>query len=147
MQNRVLLRAASSGRSDDNIEAIQNRLKIFHEVSKPIIDEFKSKGMLYKVSSEDSKENVYNKVRLLFKKPGTKYTFYDGKEKVRKQNDDLYENGQACDDNDLESDPTLFTLYESEDGKFRGSLEEVNKYESELEYNKQAQVSTNPNPV
>jgi hypothetical protein len=148
MQQRILLRAADSGRSDDNVEAIQNRLKIYHEVSEPIIEQFKTKGMVNVVSSEADKESVYTKVRLLFKPPGTKYSFFDGA-KPRKQNDDsLFSGGGGGDgecDNDVESDPTLFSLYEADDG-FRGTYDEVVAHEQELERKKKEQVVAS-NPV
>jgi len=134
MQDRLLLRGQTSGRSDDNIEAIQKRLKIYHEVSKPIIDSFSTSGLVRYMNSEADKEKVYSKVRLLFKPTGIKYSLDDGK-KTRKLNEG-YENNDCDQDNDIESDPTLFKLYEAEDG-FRGSYDEVVAHEAELERSKQ----------
>jgi UMP-CMP kinase family protein len=130
MQERLLLRGETSGRSDDNIEAIQKRLKVFHEVTEPLIETFKDTWQVNIINSEASKDEVYEKLRLLFKPQGMKYSLHDGKQK-RKENEG-YEVNTEDGDNDIESDPTIFSLYEAPDG-FRGTYDEVVAHEAELE--------------
>lgn len=57
MVQRLLKRAETSGRSDDNIETIQKRLKTFHDNNDPIIEAYKSKVMV--ISAEQSAEAVF----------------------------------------------------------------------------------------
>ena len=44
LQSRLLERAKTSGRSDDNQEAINNRIKTFHESTSPILDFYNRLG-------------------------------------------------------------------------------------------------------
>lgn len=43
MMERLLKRAQTSGRADDNEETIKKRLQTFHNVSKPVVDHYKTK--------------------------------------------------------------------------------------------------------
>ena len=43
MTERLLNRAKTSGRADDNEETIKKRLATFHKHSEPVIDAYKSK--------------------------------------------------------------------------------------------------------
>lgn len=42
---RLLKRGQASGRSDDNLETIQNRLKVYHEQTAPLAEYYASKGV------------------------------------------------------------------------------------------------------
>ena len=46
MTQRLLKRAETSGRVDDNEETIKKRLKTFHDATKPVIQYYDEKGKL-----------------------------------------------------------------------------------------------------
>lgn len=50
MTERLLGRAKTSGRVDDNIDTIKLRLKTFMNSTKPVVDYYESKGKLAKVA-------------------------------------------------------------------------------------------------
>ena len=50
MTKRLLGRAETSGRVDDNEETIKKRLKTFHDVTTPVIEYYEKAGKLKKVS-------------------------------------------------------------------------------------------------
>ena len=49
MERRILKRAESSGRADDNLEALQKRFAHFEEYEKPMIEPFRELGKLVTV--------------------------------------------------------------------------------------------------
>lgn len=49
MTKRLLGRAQTSGRVDDNEETIKQRLKTFHDVTTPVIDYYSKKNMVQRV--------------------------------------------------------------------------------------------------
>lgn len=60
MTERLLARAQTSGRADDNIETIKKRLVTFTESTKPVLDAYRAKGTLVSVSAEDAKETIFS---------------------------------------------------------------------------------------
>uniref|UniRef100_A0A7S3NHA5 UMP-CMP kinase n=1 Tax=Aureoumbra lagunensis TaxID=44058 RepID=A0A7S3NHA5_9STRA len=72
MQDRILKRAnqakaaGEATRSDDNPDAIKKRFKTYIEATMPIIEHYRSKGILYVVDSTPSADTVFAKVRILF---------------------------------------------------------------------------------
>lgn len=48
---RLLNRGKVSGRSDDNLEAIEKRLAVYHSSTEPVIDYFKQKGCYLEVEA------------------------------------------------------------------------------------------------
>lgn len=52
MTKRLLGRAETSGRVDDNEETIKKRLETFHEVTKPVINYYKKLDKLKTVSEQ-----------------------------------------------------------------------------------------------
>lgn len=54
MTARILERGLSSGRIDDNEEAIRKRLATYHESTMPIIKEFEARGKLREVNSDQT---------------------------------------------------------------------------------------------
>ena len=69
LQERLLSRGLTSGRSDDNIESIKKRFKTFHVTSEPVIAEFKRMGKVKIVDSVPSvserSERALMKTRIL----------------------------------------------------------------------------------
>ena len=49
MTKRLLARAETSGRVDDNEETIKKRLQTFHDITKPVIEHYEKEGKLKKV--------------------------------------------------------------------------------------------------
>ena len=66
MTGRLLERAKTSGRNDDNIETIRKRFKIFQEESMPIVEMYEQRGILKKIMADCSVEDVYQEVQSLF---------------------------------------------------------------------------------
>lgn len=63
MNERLLNRGKTSGRSDDNEESIKKRFKTFVETSMPVVDYFeKEKGKVVKVSAAGDEGEVYQGV-------------------------------------------------------------------------------------
>ena len=61
-------RAETSDRNDDNEEVFKNRIKVFHEKTKPILEYFKNKDNLFDVSAEGTKEECFELVIEVLKK-------------------------------------------------------------------------------
>lgn len=62
MKERLLKRAKTSGRIDDNIESIRKRFKTFVETSMPVVDHFAKEGRVIRVSAIGSEQEVYEHV-------------------------------------------------------------------------------------
>lgn len=76
MQERLLNRGKTSGRSDDNIESIKKRFRTFVETSMPVVNEFEEQGRVVKVNAERSPEDVYKDVQQKFKERGVEPLLY-----------------------------------------------------------------------
>ena len=50
MVQRLLKRAETSGRVDDNEETIKKRLKTFHDLTEPVVSHYEGRGKVCKVS-------------------------------------------------------------------------------------------------
>lgn len=140
MEQRLLTRGETSGRSDDNLEAIRKRFKTHVESTLPVVAHFKKTGKVVTVDSGRDAEAVYADVRRAVAPEGkVKYGWHDGKQALRGSSgaggggdDDDVEGGGGVDSKDA---PVLFSVYEAPDG-FRGSYEEVLAHEAELEATK-----------
>ena len=49
-------------RSDDKKETVKNRLKIYHDLTKPLIDFYKIKNILFEVNGENEIEDVFSNI-------------------------------------------------------------------------------------
>lgn len=67
MEERVLARGLTSGRSDDNVESIRKRFKTFIESTMPIVDSYKLQGKLRVVRTDQSVQLVWESIKPLFK--------------------------------------------------------------------------------
>jgi UMP-CMP kinase len=67
MTGRLLERAKTSGRNDDNLEVIRKRFKTFRDESMPIVDMYEKKGILKHVIADRSIEDVYAEIEEYFK--------------------------------------------------------------------------------
>ena len=55
---RMLFRAQISGRADDNPETIKNRVKVYHQVTSPVVDYYEAKGVCVKIDGTGSIEET-----------------------------------------------------------------------------------------
>jgi UMP-CMP kinase len=74
MQERLLNRGKTSGRSDDNAESIKKRFKTFVETSMPVVEHFEKEGKVVKVSAVPPPDEVYENVKSSFKDRGVEMT-------------------------------------------------------------------------
>jgi len=63
MRQRLLARAKSSGRVDDEEAVIEKRLNTFQADTDPLLEFFKAQGQLKEVNGNNSPENVFEEVR------------------------------------------------------------------------------------
>lgn len=70
MTKRLLGRAQTSGRVDDNEETIKKRLATFHDVTKPVINYYEKLDKLKKVSAEGTTDEVFSQVAKIFEETG-----------------------------------------------------------------------------
>jgi len=67
MTKRLLNRAKTSGRVDDNEETIKKRLLTFHECTQPVCDYYFKKGKLIEVKAEGTPDFIFEKTCKLLK--------------------------------------------------------------------------------
>lgn len=60
--NRLLLRGKESGRSDDNIDTIKERLEVYKNQTKPISQFYDKKGKLVKVDGTGNIEDIFERI-------------------------------------------------------------------------------------
>jgi adenylate kinase len=60
--DRLLKRGKISGRSDDNIETIKKRLKVYHEKTKPVSDFFKKRNKYALINGTGSIDEIYDRI-------------------------------------------------------------------------------------
>jgi len=69
MEDRLLERGKTSGRSDDNIKSIKKRFKTFVDQSMPVISYYSAKKMVRKIDASKPVDQVYKEVQKLFGTP------------------------------------------------------------------------------
>lgn len=60
--SRLLNRARLEGRADDTMEAIQNRLDVYNEQTKPLLDYYREKGKLTLVEGVGSIDEIFGNI-------------------------------------------------------------------------------------
>ena len=68
MKKRLLKRAETSGRVDDNEETIVKRLKTFHDLTQPVIDHYDKQHKVFKVEAEGTVDEIFKKVEAFLDK-------------------------------------------------------------------------------
>ncbi|CAN6607281.1 uridylate kinase [Trichomonascus vanleenenianus] len=63
MLQRLLKRGQNSGRTDDNIESIKKRFRVFEDTSMPVVNYFATAGKVVRLSCERTPEEVYSDVQ------------------------------------------------------------------------------------
>lgn len=64
MEKRLLGR--QEGRTDDNIETIRKRFKVFEQQSLPVVEHYDEQKKVARIHAERPPEEVYKEVRRLF---------------------------------------------------------------------------------
>jgi adenylate kinase len=59
---RVLNRGKETGRNDDNLETIKNRLVVYHTQTKPLETFYKKKGKLFNIKGNGSIEDIFEHI-------------------------------------------------------------------------------------
>ena len=68
MRKRLLERAKTSGRADDNPETIEKRINVFNFETKKMLDKYKHEGgKLIPVNANHSIESVSHEVKIVLK--------------------------------------------------------------------------------
>jgi adenylate kinase len=62
-RERMLKRAAEEGRVDDTPEAIDRRLRLYHEQTKPLVEYYRSRGNLVGIHADRSIEAVFAEIQ------------------------------------------------------------------------------------
>jgi adenylate kinase len=62
-RGRLLKRAEIEGRADDTPEAIDRRLRTYHEETEPVVDRYLTTGKLVKVHAERSIDEVWREIQ------------------------------------------------------------------------------------
>jgi UMP-CMP kinase len=74
MQERLLDRGKTSGRSDDNLESIKKRFKTFVETSMPVVDKYEKEGKVVRCDATKAPDEVYEEVKAKFGERGLEPT-------------------------------------------------------------------------
>jgi UMP-CMP kinase len=74
MQERLLNRGKTSGRSDDNIESIKKRFKTFVETSMPVVEMYEKEKRVVTCDATKSPDEVYEEVKAKLKERGLEPT-------------------------------------------------------------------------
>lgn len=74
MEERLLERGKTSGRSDDNAESIRKRFRTFIETSMPVVDHFEKQGKVVKLDATPTPDTVYSQTKkALVERLGSEY--------------------------------------------------------------------------
>lgn len=66
---RILIRGETSGRTDDqDIDKINNRIKVYQEETLPVAEYYEKKGKLYKVVGVGSVDEIFSNISEVIKK-------------------------------------------------------------------------------
>ena len=60
--NRLIKRGEESGRADDNLEIIQNRLEVYRNQTEPLKEYYKKKGKLFQIKGNNVIEDVFEQI-------------------------------------------------------------------------------------
>ena len=63
LTRRLLARAAKEGRSDDNLESIRTRLKVYHDQTAPLISYYEKQGVVRRVPGMGGVDDIQKRAR------------------------------------------------------------------------------------
>lgn len=61
--DRLLKRGEESGRSDDNLEAITERLKVYHDQTAPLRDYYTEEGKYHGIKGSGAIDDIFNAIK------------------------------------------------------------------------------------
>ncbi len=61
--DRLIKRGIESGRSDDNLETIQQRLEVYHSQTSPLRDYYVSEGKYHAIPGSGSIDSIFNSIK------------------------------------------------------------------------------------
>lgn len=61
--DRLLKRGEESGRSDDNLDAINERLKVYHGQTAPLRDYYTNEGKYYGIKGSGAIDDIFNSIK------------------------------------------------------------------------------------
>lgn len=67
---RMIKRGAQTGRADDNLETIQNRLKVYHESTTPLRDFYVKEGKYRPIKGSGSVDEIFADIAAALEKEG-----------------------------------------------------------------------------
>ncbi|MEF2642883.1 MAG: nucleoside monophosphate kinase, partial [Paramuribaculum sp.] len=65
--DRLLKRGLESGRSDDNLETINARLKVYNEQTAPLRDYYTSEGKYHGIKGSGAIDDIFNDIKTALK--------------------------------------------------------------------------------
>ena len=69
---RLHVRALQEGRTDDTPEIIRHRLEVFHESTEPVVEYYRSKGILVGIHAERPIDAVFAEVQEVLETASTR---------------------------------------------------------------------------
>lgn len=60
--SRILNRAKDSGRSDDNLEVVRNRLLVYKEQTSPVMDYYTDQGCYSRINGVGTVDEIFNQI-------------------------------------------------------------------------------------
>ena len=63
LTERIMQRAQSSGRTDDNLETVQKRLRQYREEQLPVIANFEKEGKVFAIDGQQEIDSVYDDLK------------------------------------------------------------------------------------
>ncbi len=60
--DRILARAEKEGRSDDNPDTVTNRLRVFDEATRPLVDHYRERGLLHVINADQDEDAVTEEI-------------------------------------------------------------------------------------
>ena len=71
-RERMLKRAAEEGRTDDTPEAIDERLRLYHEETKPLIEYYRTRGNLVGIHGDRPVNQVFSEIQQTLEQVGVR---------------------------------------------------------------------------
>ena len=69
---RLLGRAAVEGRSDDRADLIRHRLDVYHEKTEPLVEYYRTRGLLVPIHADRSIDEVFSEVQQVLEAASTR---------------------------------------------------------------------------
>jgi adenylate kinase len=69
---RLLGRAAEEGRADDTPDAIANRLRLYHELTEPVVERYRGRAALVEIDGERSMDEVFAAISVALERSGAR---------------------------------------------------------------------------